>query len=376
MTTPLAPPAGRCAARSPRKYFGPRSSLTTSCRLPPDETAALRARLGIDGELVVCVGRLVPRKGQDKLIDALALLRYEFPRLHLALVGEGRLATRLYDRAQRRGVGERVRLTGALTDSAVKDWLRAADLFASPCRTRWGGFEVEGFGIVFAEAALCGLPVVAGRSGGAPEAVDEGETGPVVDGRSAQQVAAALASLLRLPPERRREMGARGRELTSRATRQPWSASVTGSCSGERSGYERARAESAGDGALGMAGERSAWGARHRCLAGRGFRRRLPAQWPAGDPGSHRRLSGRHRRRQAGLVQRRSQRGLEARRRRARPGRRQGLRAGVRGATVRRRATAPSPRSGITAMVGHIAVVKGRGAACAPRRRLRHGPGA
>ncbi|MFA4965066.1 MAG: glycosyltransferase family 4 protein [Thermoleophilia bacterium] len=180
----------------------------------PDETAALRARLGIDGELVVCVGRLVPRKGQDKLIDALALLRYEFPRLHLALVGEGRLATRLYDRAQRRGVGERVRLTGALTDSAVRDWLRAADLFASPCRTRWGGFEVEGFGIVFAEAALCGLPVVAGRSGGAPEAVAEGETGTVVDGRSAQQVAAALAALLRLPAERRREMGARGRELT------------------------------------------------------------------------------------------------------------------------------------------------------------------
>ena len=122
----------------------------------------------------MCLGRLVPRKGQDKLIDALAMLRQEFPRLHLALIGEGRLATRLYDRAQRRGVGERVHLTGALVDSAVTDWLRAADLFASPCRTRWGGFEVEGFGIVFAEAALTGLPVIAGRSGGAPEAVVEG----------------------------------------------------------------------------------------------------------------------------------------------------------------------------------------------------------
>jgi phosphatidylinositol alpha-1,6-mannosyltransferase len=179
----------------------------------PEEAAELRRRMGIDGELVVCVGRLVPRKGQDKLIDALALLRHEFPRLHLALVGEGRLATRLYDRAQRRGVGERVHLTGPLTDPAVKDWLRAADLFASPCRSRWGGFEVEGFGIVFAEAALCGLPVIAGRSGGAPEAVVEGETGSVVDGRSAQRVAAGLAKLLRLSAERRREMGARGRAL-------------------------------------------------------------------------------------------------------------------------------------------------------------------
>ena len=178
-----------------------------------DEAQQLRRRLGIDGELVVCLGRLVPRKGQDKLIDALAMLRQEFPRLHLALIGEGRLATRLYDRAQRRGVGERVHLTGALVDSAVTDWLRAADLFASPCRTRWGGFEVEGFGIVFAEAALTGLPVIAGRSGGAPEAVVEGETGMVVDGDSAQQVAAALAALLRMSPERRREMGARGRAL-------------------------------------------------------------------------------------------------------------------------------------------------------------------
>ena len=178
------------------------------------EAQQLREKLGIRGELVVCVGRLVPRKGQDRLIDALALLTAEFPDLHLALIGEGRLTTSLYDRAQKRGVGERVHLTGALADAAVKDWLKAADIFASPCRSRWGGFEVEGFGLVFAEAALCGLPVIAGRSGGAPESVHEGDTGMVVDGRSAQQVAAALASMLRMSPERRRAMGAKGRELS------------------------------------------------------------------------------------------------------------------------------------------------------------------
>ncbi len=177
------------------------------------ELARLRERLGIDGELVVCVGRLVPRKGQDKLIDALCLLRQEFPRLHLVIIGEGRLATGLYDRAQKHGVGERVHLTGALADTTMKEWLRAADLFASPCRSRWGGLEVEGFGIVFAEAALAGLPVIAGASGGAPEAVVQGDTGLVVDGHSVQQVAAALASLLRRTPEQRRTMGARGREL-------------------------------------------------------------------------------------------------------------------------------------------------------------------
>jgi len=178
-----------------------------------DGAAALKQSLGIDGELVVCLGRLVPRKGQDVLIDALALLSPEFPRLHLALIGEGRMQTRLYDRAQKRGVGERVHLTGALVDSAVQEWLQAADLFASPCRSRWAGMEVEGFGIVFAEAALCGLPVIAGRSGGAPEAVIEGDTGMVVDGRSVGQVAAALAYVLRQSEKERRAMGARGRDL-------------------------------------------------------------------------------------------------------------------------------------------------------------------
>jgi len=106
-----------------------------------------------------------------------------------------------------------VHLTGPLADEAMKEWLRAADLFASPCRSRWGGLEVEGFGIVFAEAALAGLPVIAGHSGGAPEAVSHGETGLVVDGRSAQRVAAALAAILRRTVDERRTMGAKGREL-------------------------------------------------------------------------------------------------------------------------------------------------------------------
>jgi len=165
------------------------------------------------GPLVVCVGRLVPRKGQDRLIDALALLTPRYPGLELALVGSGRLAASLGRRAQRLGVGDRVHLLGALPRSRVAEWLAAADVFASPCRVRWGGLEVEGFGIVFAEAAAAGLPVLAGRSGGAPEAVADGDTGIVIDGSSASEVAAGLERILRLGSAGRRMMGERGRVL-------------------------------------------------------------------------------------------------------------------------------------------------------------------
>lgn len=192
-----------------------RPALDVQAFMPPsdDEVTAARARLKVDGELIVCLGRLVPRKGQDKLVEALALLSAEFPQAELTLIGSGRLARALRARARRLGVAGRVHLTGALPDDKVREWLRAADVFASPCRSRWAGLEVEGYGIVFAEAALMGLPVVAGRSGGAPEAVADGGSGLVVDGASAVQVAQALAHLLRLSPVQRREMGRRGRAL-------------------------------------------------------------------------------------------------------------------------------------------------------------------
>ena len=192
-----------------------RPAIDVGCFAPTsaEEAEGSRQRLGVRGPLVVCVGRLVPRKGQDRLIDALALLTPEYPDLELALVGSGRLDRALARRAERRGVRDRVRLLGALAPAELRPWFAAADLFASPCRTRWAGLEVEGFGIVFAEAALAGLPVLAGRSGGAPEAVLDGDTGVVVDGSTAAGVAAGLARLLRRSPEDRRAMGLRGRRL-------------------------------------------------------------------------------------------------------------------------------------------------------------------
>jgi phosphatidylinositol alpha-1,6-mannosyltransferase len=184
------------------------------------EAAAEKRALGVRGPLVVCVGRLVLRKGQDRLIEALALLDPvvgdALGPVELALVGHsptGPLYRRL---AARVGVADRVRFVGEVSDEDLHRWLRAADVFAMPSRTRLGGLEVEGFGLVYAEAALAGLPVIAGSSGGAPEAVvadDDGVSGLVVDGSSAAEVAAAIGALLTLSDHERRVMGERGRRL-------------------------------------------------------------------------------------------------------------------------------------------------------------------
>jgi len=175
--------------------------------------AQARRRLGVTGTLVLCVGRLVPRKGQDHLVEAVGRLATKWPDLEVALVGGGRLSYHLQKRAGELGIGERVRLLGSLSAPEMAQWLEAADIFASPCRSRWGGLEVEGFGIVFVEAALCGLPVLAGRSGGSVEAAKTGDTGIVVDGASVDEVTAGLERLLRAGEARRAELGLAGRRL-------------------------------------------------------------------------------------------------------------------------------------------------------------------
>jgi phosphatidylinositol alpha-1,6-mannosyltransferase len=175
------------------------------------DALAARAALGLDdAPLVVCVGRLVPRKGQDMLIAALAGLNGAFPDARLALVGGGRLADELRRRAAAAGLADRVILPGEVPAGELSLWLQAAD---GPSRTRFRGLEVEGFGIVYAEAALTGLPVIAGRSGGASEAVVEGETGFVVDAHKPDELVAVLGRVLSMSSKERRRMGARGRLL-------------------------------------------------------------------------------------------------------------------------------------------------------------------
>ena len=154
-----------------------------------DARATTRRRYGLDPDrpLVLGVSRLVPRKGFDVVIDAVAGL----PGVQLAIAGAGRERKRL----ERRAAG-RARFLGRVADADLPALYACADVFAMCCRDRWGGLEAEGFGIVFLEAAACGVPAVAGRSGGSHEAVEDGETGYVVAPRDVDAVRAAIAALV------------------------------------------------------------------------------------------------------------------------------------------------------------------------------------
>jgi phosphatidylinositol alpha-1,6-mannosyltransferase len=195
--------------------------LTELRRLPPGvdtdvfspdvDGTEVRARLGLgDRPVVVCVSRLVPRKGQDVLIRALPEIRRRVPGAALLLVSGGPDAPRLQRLAVQTGVADDVVFTGSVEWADLPGYYAAGDVFAMPCRTRRRGLDVEGLGIVYLEASATGLPVVAGDSGGAPDAVREGETGYVVNGRSVAEVADRVATLL-ADRELAAKMGAAGR---------------------------------------------------------------------------------------------------------------------------------------------------------------------
>ncbi len=172
---------------------------------PLDEAqrAAARERFGLDATrpLVLGLSRLVPRKGFDVVIDAVAGL----PDVQLAIAGAGRDRARLERRAR-----ANTTFLGRVPDADLPALYACADVFAMCCRERWAGLEAEGFGIVFLEAAACGVPSVAGRSGGAHEAVVDGETGFVVPPRDVSAVRAKLHALVSDPGLRVR-MGAAAR---------------------------------------------------------------------------------------------------------------------------------------------------------------------
>ena len=178
---------------------------------PGVDGSAVRARHGLgDDPVCVCVSRLVPRKGQDRLIEAWPRVVAEVPAARLLIVGPGPYRRRLDRMAASSPVAERIHFTGEVRWEELPEHYAAGDVFAMPCRTRWLGMDLEALGVVFLEAAAAGLPVVAGRSGGAPETVVEGVTGTVVDGRRAEEVGAAVAGLLADLP-RARAMGRAGR---------------------------------------------------------------------------------------------------------------------------------------------------------------------
>ena len=179
--------------------------------LPSDAFASIRRELGLEegSFLIASYSRLVPRKGMDVLIRAAALLREEIPDLEVAIGGSGRDRDRLERLAS--DLDAPVTFLGRVSDDALPGWLAASDLMVMACRSRWLGLEQEGFGIVFAEASACGIPVIAGRSGGSHDAVVHGETGLIVENpRSEEELAAAILALYR-DPQLRHTMGEAGR---------------------------------------------------------------------------------------------------------------------------------------------------------------------
>jgi phosphatidylinositol alpha-1,6-mannosyltransferase len=192
------------------------SGVDTAAFFPGAGGDVVRRRLGLtDRPVIVCVSRLVPRKGQDVLIRALPLVQQRIPDAALLIVGGGPSLKRLRSLASSTGVSDDVVLTGSVPWEELPAHYDAGDVFAMPCRSRRGGLEVEGLGIVFLEASATGLPVVAGRSGGSPDAVLDGETGWVVDGTSVEEVAGRIGDLL-ADPARARAMGAAGRAWVER----------------------------------------------------------------------------------------------------------------------------------------------------------------
>jgi phosphatidylinositol alpha-1,6-mannosyltransferase len=223
-------------------------------RPDPEGRRAVRDRYGLAGRpVVVCVSRVVARKGQDTLVRAWPSVLARVPEAALLIVGGGKHAAAVGEMSRRLGLATwlssdgaapgtaapgavapgtaapgtaaareaaaadrySVYFTGPVPQAELLAHYAAGDVFAMPCRTRRAGLDVEGLGIVYLEASAAGLPVVGGDSGGAPDAILEGETGYVVGGRDVQAVADRLAALL-LDPAHAKAMGEKGRAWVER----------------------------------------------------------------------------------------------------------------------------------------------------------------
>ncbi|MFQ6229153.1 glycosyltransferase family 4 protein [Nocardia sp. NPDC002869] len=207
--------------------FGPDAALeylppgvdTETFRPDPAARAELRKRYGLgDRPTVLCLSRLVPRKGQDVLLVAMHRIKERIPGAVLVIAGSGPYEDRLRGFADALGLADDVVFTGRVPAAELAAHHTLADVFAMPARTRGAGLDVEGLGIVYLEASATGVPVVAGTSGGAPETVLDGKTGRVVDGRRADHVADAIADIL-ADRDVAAEMGSAGRAFVERQWR-------------------------------------------------------------------------------------------------------------------------------------------------------------
>jgi len=188
--------------------------ISTEIFHPGEKPADLIEKYGLSGApTIICVGRLVRRKGQDKLIEALPLIKQEIPNIKLVIVGEGRILKSLKVRVKKLGLNENVIFVGRVSYKDLPRYFLLGDIFAMPSRSRFFGLEVEGLGIVYLEASASGLPVLAGTSGGAPDAVKENETGFIANGNDPKEIATKLLKLLKNPPIAK-SFGENGRKWT------------------------------------------------------------------------------------------------------------------------------------------------------------------
>lgn len=184
------------AGLDPRRVHLITNGVDTARFSPGAPSTALRERYGLgDAPILLCLARLDERKGQDVLLRAMPLVLQAVPDARLAIVGSGDDEARLRGLASELQLGSSVLFAGAVPNDEVLAWYRTATLYVMPNRTTETG-DTEGFGLVFLEAGACGMPVIGGRAGGVPDAIVEGETGFLVDGRSADDVARRCVQLL------------------------------------------------------------------------------------------------------------------------------------------------------------------------------------
>jgi len=173
--------------------------------------STLRSSIGwANRPVIVCVSRLMTRKGQDQLIQALPQVLKVVPMASLIIVGDGPYRKHLEKLTADLGLRDNVHFTGKVDQAQLANWYATGDVFAMPCRTRVGGWDVEGLGIVFLEASATGLPVIVGNSGGAVDAVLEGETGFLVNGNDLSEIRDRLIELL-ANQDLAKRMGSAGR---------------------------------------------------------------------------------------------------------------------------------------------------------------------
>ena len=199
-------------SNQPQKFLQIAPGIDTEHFAPRKARVDLIEKYRLEGRrVIVSVGRLVHRKGQDELVKAMPKILEQFPDAILLFVGEGPIKQMLFNSAKQLGVLPKVVFAGRVSHHDLPDYICLGEIFAMPVRSRFSGLEVEGLGIVYLEASACGLPVIVGNSGGAVDAVLDKKTGLLVDGTKSDQIAQSICELL-ANPERAKQMGQAGRD--------------------------------------------------------------------------------------------------------------------------------------------------------------------